>query len=151
MAKVEDPEQRRRVKAVCVSGKKGEKKKPVESIQLVEGFGIKGDAHAGSGRPVSLLAWESIEKMIDKGLKIGFGDFAENIVTEGMNLPSLPIGSRIKLGKDAELEIIQIGKVCHDRCAIYYQAGDCVMPKEGVFAKVIAGGEIKDGDRIQII
>ena len=139
-----------KVEAICVSEKKGEKKKPVDSIQLIEGFGIKGDAHAGSKRQVSLLATESIDKMRKKGLKVGPGDFAENITISGLRLFELPIGAKLKIAETL-LEITDIGKVCHDRCFIYYEAGDCVMPKEGVFAKVIQGGEIKNGDEIKII
>ena len=119
--------------------------------ELKEGFGIAGDAHAGTkNREVSLLAEESIEKMKTKGLNVGPGDFAENITTEGLDLVSLKIGSRIKIGKDTLLEISQIGKECRARCSIYYQAGDCVMPTEGVFAHVLKGGMIKTGDRLEV-
>jgi len=138
-----------RVTAVSISEKKGMRKKNVPVIELKEDFGIVNDAHAGTlNRQVSLLAAESIEKMKQKGLKVGSGDFAENITTEGIDLLSLKIGSRIEFGKDVILEISQIGKTCHNRCSIYYQAGDCVMPKEGIFAKVIRGGVIKPQDQI---
>jgi len=140
-----------KVKATCISKRKGEKKIPVESIRLVEDFGVEGDAHAGSERQVSLLALESIQKMQQKGLKVGPGDFAENIVTEGMDLLILCPGTKLKIGDKVLLEISQIGKECHNRCAIYYQAGDCVMPREGIFAKVVLGGEIKPGDKIEVI
>lgn len=138
-----------RVAAVSISEKKGIKKINVPFIELKEDFGIVNDAHAQTlNRQVSLLAAESIEKMKQKGLKVGSGDFAENITTEGIDLLSLKIGTKIKLGSDVTLEISQIGKTCHNRCSIYYQAGDCVMPKEGIFAKVIRGGIIKPGDEV---
>ncbi|MFH1783417.1 MAG: MOSC domain-containing protein [bacterium] len=138
-----------RVKAVSVSKKKGTKKTNVESILLKEDFGIVGDAHAGTkNRQVSLLAEESIKKMKDKGLNVGSGDFAENITTEGVDLVSLGIGGKLGIGKEVLVEISQIGKECHSRCNIYYQAGDCVMPHEGVFVRVLKGGVIKPGDEI---
>jgi MOSC domain-containing protein YiiM len=140
-----------KVLAVCISEKKGERKKPVESVELRENHGIIGDGHAGDWhRQVSLLAQESIDKMRAMGLDVSAGDFAENITTSGIDLVSLPIGSRLQIG-GALLEVTQIGKECHTRCAIYYQAGDCVMPKEGIFAKVITGGVIKPGDGIEAI
>lgn len=145
-------DQRGTIVAVSISEKKGTRKRNVESVMLKEDFGIVGDAHANRGakRQVSLLAEESIAKMKNKGLKVKPGDFAENITTEGIDLSKLGIGSMIKAGETAVLEISQIGKVCHTRCDIYYQAGDCVMPKEGVFTKVIKGGLIKPGDEIKI-
>lgn len=137
------------VEAVCISENKGERKKPVESVELRENHGIVGDAHAGEWhRQVSLLATESIEKMRKLGLDVTAGDFAENITTSGIELVSLPIGTRLQVGETL-LEVTQIGKECHTRCAIYYQAGDCVMPKEGIFAKVITGGTIKPGDGVK--
>ncbi len=140
-----------KIVSVNTSDKKGIRKKPVDRILLTPDYGIEGDAHASSEwhRQVSLLALESIKKMQDMGLDVSPGDFAENITTEGFDLLSLPVGTRFFIGKDVELEISQIGKICHDRCAIYYQAGDCVMPKEGVFAKVIKGGSVKAGDAIE--
>jgi MOSC domain-containing protein YiiM len=140
-----------RVEAVCISENKGERKKPVESVELCENHGIVGDGHAGDWhRQVSLLAEESIDKMRKLGLDVNSGDFAENITTSGVDLVSLPIGTRLHVG-DALLEVTQIGKECHARCAIFYQAGDCVMPKEGIFAKVITGGVIKPGDEVEKI
>ncbi len=137
-----------RVIAVCLSEGKGERKRPVDTVVLKEDFGILGDAHAGAWhRQVSLLAIESIEKMRKMGLDVGTGDFAENITTEGVDLVSLPVGTMMALGATI-LMVSQIGKECHARCAIYYQAGDCVMPREGVFAKVIKGGMVKAGDPI---
>lgn len=131
-----------KIVAVSISKKKGERKTPVASVELRENHGIVGDGHAGEWhRQVSLLAMESIHKMQKLGLTVRAGDFAENITTEGIDLVSLPIGSRLALG-EAVLEVTQIGKECHARCAIYYQAGDCVMPKEGIFAKVLQGGVV---------
>jgi len=137
------------VVAVCISENKGERKKPVEEVELRENHGIVGDAHAGEWhRQVSLLAQESIDKMRKLGLDVNAGDFAENITTSGIDLVSLLIGKRLKVGETL-LEVTQIGKECHTRCAIYYQAGDCVMPKEGIFAKVITGGMIRPGDEVR--
>jgi MOSC domain-containing protein YiiM len=136
------------VLAVCISENKGERKKTVESVELRENHGIVGDAHAGDWhRQVSLLAQESIDKMRALGLDVSAGDFAENITTSGIDLVSLPIGTRLQIG-DTLLEVTQIGKECHTRCSIFFQAGDCVMPKEGIFVKVIAGGVVRPGDEI---
>ena len=140
------------IKEVSISEKKGTRKINVPKVVLKEDFGVVGDAHAGIGkRQVSLLASESIDKMKAKGLNVDAGDFAENITTEGIDLLSLKLGSKLKIGKESVLEISQIGKVCHSRCSIYYQAGDCVMPKEGVFARVVKGGTIKRGDQLEVI
>lgn len=137
--------------AVCKSEQKGERKKNVGSARLVENFGVEGDAHGGDWhRQVSLLSMESIKKMIKKGLKVGPGDFAENITTEGIDLLSLPVGTKLKAG-EALLEVSQIGKKCHAKCAIYEQAGDCVMPREGVFARVLKGGVVSAGDSIGVM
>ena len=137
--------------AVCISENKGERKKPVQSVELRVDHGIVGDAHAGDWhRQVSLLAQESINKMRALGLDVTTGDFAENITTSGIELVSLPIGSRLQIGETL-LEVTQIGKECHTRCAIFHQAGDCVMPKEGIFAKVIRPGTIKPGDGIEAV
>jgi MOSC domain-containing protein YiiM len=139
------------VVAVCTSEKKGERKTPVEAVELLENHGIVGDAHAGDWhRQVSLLAQESIDKMRALGLDVTAGDFAENITTSGIELVSLPVGSRLQVGETL-LEVTQIGKECHTRCAIYYQAGDCVMPKEGIFARVLTGGTVRPGDYVQKI
>jgi len=140
-----------RVLAVCISEKKGERKKPVCEVSIKENHGIVGDAHAGDWhRQISLLAMESINKMRDKGLDVTTGDFAENITTEGIELPSLPIGTRLAIGETLT-EVTQIGKECHTRCAIYHQAGDCVMPREGIFVKVLRGGTVRCDDRIDIV
>ncbi len=139
-----------RVVAVCISAQKGERKTPVESVELRPEHGIIGDGHAGDWhRQVSLLAIESIRKMQQLGLDVDTGDFAENITTEGIALVALPIGTRLRIGETL-LEVTQIGKECHTRCAIYHQAGDCVMPKEGIFAKVLEGGFLSSGDQLSI-
>jgi MOSC domain-containing protein YiiM len=138
------------VVAVSVSRKKGLAKTNVPSARLVEAWGIEGDVHAGEWhRQVSLLAVESIEKMRAKGLNVGPGAFAENITTESIDLPELQVGDRVRIGA-SELEITQIGKECHSRCEIYYRAGDCVMPREGIFARVRKGGQVRKGDMIEV-
>lgn len=137
-----------KIKATCVSKSKGQKSE-IKEINLIKDLGVEGDFHAkGGDRQVSLLSSESIQKMRDKGLKLKNGAFGENIVTEGINLISLKIGQQLKVG-EAEIEITKIGKECVERCAIYYQAGDCIMPREGIFAKVLKGGIVKPGDNIQ--
>lgn len=143
--------QKGKVLAVNISEDKGTKKANIQSCALLKDFGLKGDAHGGPWhRQVSLLANESIEKMRAMGLNVGYGDFAENITTEGIDLVHLPIGTKIRIGNSVILRVTQIGKECHERCAIYYQAGDCVMPKEGIFAEVVSQGEVKVGDGIII-
>jgi MOSC domain-containing protein YiiM len=137
--------------AVCVSKKKGERKTPVDQVELRPEHGLVGDAHAGDWhRQVSLLASESIQKMKDMGLEVDSGDFAENLTTKGLELFTLPIGTMLKVGPTL-LEVTQIGKECHTRCNIYHQAGDCVMPKEGIFARVRKGGPVQAGDRLEIV
>ncbi len=141
-----------RVVAVSVSIKKGVKKTNIRQGSLIENYGLENDAHAGDWhRQVSLLAMESISKIREKGLDVHPGDFAENITTEGIRLWELPVGTRLKLGEDALVEVTQIGKECHDRCAIFKQVGDCVMPREGIFVKVLKGGPISPEDRIRIL
>jgi MOSC domain-containing protein YiiM len=138
-----------RVLNVCVSETKGVQKTPVDRVTVREDHGVEGDAHAANWhRQVSLLADESAQKMRDKGLPIGPGDFGENILTAGIELTGLPVGTMLKVGRST-LEVTQIGKECHERCPIYYKAGDCVMPREGIFCKVIAGGAIVPGDPIE--
>lgn len=141
-----------KVISLNISEKKGMRKKPVEEVVVRENFGIEDDAHASSEwhRQVSLLALESVKKMQAMGLDVKPGDFAENITTEGIDLPSLPIGATMNIGADVIGEVSQIGKECHTRCAIYYQAGDCVMPKEGIFIKILKGGKITKGDTIEV-
>jgi len=138
-----------KVVAISISEEKGQKKHNIPEGELIENLGLKGDAHAEPGlRQVSLLAQESIEKMQKMGLQVKAGDFAENITTSGLDLSRLKLKQRLSIGKESIIEITQIGKICHDRCEIYYRAGDCIMPKEGVFAKVIKGGKIRPGDEI---
>ena len=139
-----------KVLSVNISEAKGEKKHNISCGLLLVDHGLKDDAHVGSWiRQVSLLAKESIDKIRAKGLDVQYGDFAENLTTEGIDLPSLPIGTRLKVGSECILEVTQIGKVCHERCNIFYAVGDCVMPREGIFAKVLIGGEVRAGDQIE--
>jgi MOSC domain-containing protein YiiM len=140
-----------KIVSIATSRKKGTRKTTVDSAVILQDHGLQDDAHAGDWhRQVSLLAVESIEKARQTGLDVTFGDFAENIVTSGLDLPNLPVGTRLKLGDTVILEISQIGKECHKKCAIYYQAGDCIMPREGVFATVIEGGAISRDDEIKL-
>ena len=143
---------RGRVLAVNISRDKGTKKQNVGRCNLLKGHGLKGDAHSGTWhRQVSLLANESIDKMRQKGLEAAYGDFAENITTEGIDLTNLPTGTTLRIGHGAVLRMTQKGKECHERCAIYYQMGDCVMPREGIFAEVLHPGHISVGDSIEVI
>jgi MOSC domain-containing protein YiiM len=140
------------IRAVCTSTTKGTRKKNVGAGFLLAGHGLTGDAHAGSWhRQVSLLAWESIEKMRALGLDVGPGDFAENITTEGLNLAALPLGTRLKIGGQAVGEVSQIGKECLAPCAIGRQAGSCIMPTEGIFIRVLQSGQVKVGELIEVI
>jgi MOSC domain-containing protein YiiM len=137
-----------KVVAISISTEKGVPKKNIERGVFKREHGLEGDAHAGNWhRQVSLLALESIKKMIDKGLQVAPGDFAENITTVGINLVDLPIGAHLKVGQ-ALMEVTQIGKKCHGKCAVYERAGDCIMPREGIFVRVLQGGEIKTGDPV---
>ncbi len=137
--------------AVCISEKKGTMKHPIDAVQLKKEHGIIGDAHAGNWhRQVSLLADESVEKMREKFPDIPIGAFAENILTEGIELCSLPIGTKLRIGETL-LEVTQIGKECHADCAIRQQVGDCVMPREGIFAIVLEEGIVKAGDTIEVL
>jgi MOSC domain-containing protein YiiM len=140
-----------RVVAVCVSEQKGTRKEAVKEGLVQENFGILGDAHADGGthRQLSLLAVESIDEMRNLGFDIGPGDFAENLTCEGIKLTSLPVGTRLLVGEEVILEVSQIGKKCHSGCAIYRQIGNCIMPREGVFARVIHGGLVRTGDTIK--
>ncbi len=136
--------------AVCWSKEKGTRKEPIAEGVLREDYGLISDAHADccTHRQVSLLAIESINKMQGLGFNVGPGDFAENLTTGGIDLVSLPIGTQICIGEEIVLELTQIGKECHTGCAIYRQIGKCIMPKEGVFTKVIRGGSVRAGDQI---
>ena len=137
--------------AVCTSPNKGERKKNIGKSFLIKDQGLEGDAHAGfAHRQVSLLAEESISKMTARGLDVGPGDFAENLTTRGIELVNLPVGTRLQAGPEAVLRVTQIGKECHDRCSIYYQAGDCVMPREGIFTEVLREGRIEAGNSLEL-
>ena len=141
------------VVSVNTSSKKGMRKAPVDSgvIKLVADFGVADDAHAGDWhRQVSFLAEESIQVARDHGLDVGYGDFAENVTTKGINVKEMPLGTRLRVGT-ATVEVSQIGKVCHTRCAIYYLAGDCIFPREGIFGWVVEPGEVKVGDEVRIL
>lgn len=140
--------------AVCRSEKKGTRKSAGNEGYIREEYGLDGDAHADSGsrRQVSLLAVESIRKFHqDLGFPVGPGDFAENLTTEGVDLLSLPISSRIRVGEEVILEVTQIGKECHRGCAILEQTGKCIMPREGIFARVVRGGPVRTGDRVTVL
>ncbi|MCK9196575.1 MAG: MOSC domain-containing protein [Syntrophales bacterium] len=140
------------VVAVCHSDQKGTRKAPIPSGIFIEDCGMSGDAHAEKGimRQVSLLAEGSIEKMKKLGIEVGPGDFAENLTVSGLELHRLPPGTRLRFGSEVLLEITQIGKACHKGCAIFEQVGTCIMPKEGVFARVIRGGVVNTGDTVEI-
>ena len=135
-----------KVIAVCTSDVKGVKKKDIKIGKFIEDFGIENDAHAGKWhRQVSLLSFDKVEEFRKKGANIENGDFGENLLVEGIDFKNLPVGTRLICG-DVELEITQIGKKCHSECEIFKQVGDCIMPREGVFARVIHGGIIRNGD-----
>ena len=141
------------VLSVNIAPKKGIRKAPVESgaIELVADFGVADDAHAGDWhRQVSFLAEESIQVARDHGLDVGYGDFAENITTSGINIKGMPLGTRLQVGT-AIVEVSQIGKICHTRCAIYYLAGDCIFPREGIFGWVVEPGVVRVGDEVRIL
>ena len=141
-----------KIVGVCISDRKGVSKKNVGSAYLEIAKGLKNDAHSGSGhRQVSLLAKESIDKMREKGYELVEGSFAENLTTEGIELKKLPIGTEMKIGEAVRLRITQIGKDCHTKCAIFRKIGDCIMPFEGVFAEVLQSGDVKIGDKIEIM
>ncbi len=141
-----------RIVAVSISQKKGEKKINVDQARLIPDHGLDQDAHAGDWhRQVSLLDMQSIAKIREKGLDVDPGNFAENITTEGLKLWKLPLGTRMRLGREVLVEVTQIGKECHNRCAIFHQVGDCVMPREGIFAKVLEPGTIRPGDPIALL
>ena len=134
------------IKGICISEKRGTQKSAVERAELVKDWGIQGDAHAGNWhRQVSLLSFDKIEEFRSRGAQVEFGAFGENIIVEGYDFRNLPVGTRFACGT-AVLEMTQIGKECHSHCEIYKTMGDCIMPREGVFAKVIEGGEIAVGD-----
>ncbi len=139
--------------AICISQNKHQKKLNMGSGVLRENYGINGDVHAGSNthRQISLLGIESIQKMRNLGVDVNPGDFAENITTKGIDLLSLSVGSKLHIGDNVLLQVTQIGKECHQPCAIGQQVGECIMPTEGIFARVLKGGEVKIGDKIEKI
>lgn len=141
-----------RIKAINISEKKGVIKTPIERSRFIAGHGLEGDAHAGKWhRQVSLLAEESVQKMRDRGVEgLCSGKFAENLTTEGLILHDLPVGTRLRIGSTVH-EVTQIGKECHDGCAIKQQVGQCIMPREGIFTRVIESGEINVGDAIEVL
>jgi MOSC domain-containing protein YiiM len=141
-----------KIVAVSISDRKGEKKHNISEVRLLPDHGLEQDAHAGDWhRQVSLLDMQSIARIREKGLDVDPGNFAENITTDGIRLWELPIGARLKLGGQVVVEVTQIGKECHNRCAIFHQVGDCVMPREGIFAKVLQEGTIRPGDTITVL
>lgn len=139
------------VKAVCLSEKKHTVKVEVERGWLEKDLGLKGDAHAGSHRQVSLLAYEDVLTMKKVLPDLKPGDFAENLTTQGIELSSLPVGTRLKIGSEAVLQVTQIGKKCHGDCEIFKKVGKCVMPKKGIFARVVVSGEVIKGDPIEVL
>ena len=149
----DNPNRKGKIKAISISTKKGIPKTNIREAKLIKGYGIEGDVHSGKWhRQVSLLAFESIEKMKKKGFPdLRPGSFAENITTQFINIQKIAEGTQIKIGKEAELEITQLGKECHSKCSINIEVGDCIMPREGIFAKVTKGGIIKLNDKISII
>jgi len=141
-----------KIESIAISKKKGTRKTQVQETELIADHGLDGDAHAGPWhRQVSFLSSESIQKARERGLDVTFGDFAENIATSGIDWQNVPIGTRLQVGDKAIVEITQIGKECHNKCAIYYLAGDCIMPREGIFARVLDGGKIRCGDPITFV
>lgn len=140
-----------KVLAICISEKKGTLKNEISEAKFIEDFGIENDAHAGKWhRQVSLLEFNKIDEFRKKGANVDFGAFGENLVVQGIELHTLPIGQLIQIG-DVLLEVTQIGKKCHDKCQIYYQVGECIMPKNGIFTKVLKGGSVKVGDECNLI
>lgn len=140
-----------KIMAVCISEKRGTQKKNIDKVRLIENFGLKGDAHGGNWhRQVSLLSYEKVRAFEEKGISVEDGAFGENLLVEGFDFKTLPVGTRFRCG-EALLEMTQIGKECHSHCEIYQAVGDCIMPREGVFARVLHGGEIQIGDELEIV
>lgn len=140
-----------KIMAVCISEKRGTQKKNIEKVRLIENFGLEGDAHGGNWhRQVSLLSYEKVLAFEEKGISVEDGAFGENLLVEGFDFKTLPVGTRFRCG-DALLEMTQIGKECHSHCEIYQAVGDCIMPREGVFARVLHGGMIQIGDELEIV
>lgn len=140
-----------KIMAVCISEKRGTQKKNIEKVRLIENFGLEGDAHGGNWhRQVSLLSYEKVRAFEEKGISVEDGAFGENLLVEGFDFKTLPLGTRFRCG-EALLEMTQIGKECHSHCEIYQAVGDCIMPREGVFARVLHGGMIQIGDELEIV
>ncbi|WP_278872034.1 MOSC domain-containing protein [Anaerotignum lactatifermentans] len=140
-----------KIMAVCISEKRGTQKKNIEKVRLIENFGLEGDAHGGNWhRQVSLLSYEKVRAFEEKGISVEDGAFGENLLVEGFDFKTLPVGTRFRCG-EVLLEMTQIGKECHSHCEIYQAVGDCIMPREGVFARVLHGGEIQIGDEMEIV
>ena len=140
-----------KIMAVCISEKRGTQKKNIEKVRLIENFGLEGDAHGGNWhRQVSLLSYEKVRAFEEKGISVEDGAFGENLLVEGFDFKTLPVGTRFRCG-EVLLEMTQIGKECHSHCEIYQAVGDCIMPREGVFARVLHGGEIQIGDELEIV
>lgn len=140
-----------KIMAVCVSEKRGTQKKNIDKVRLIENFGLEGDAHGGNWhRQVSLLSYEKVRAFEEKGISVEDGAFGENLLVEGFDFKTLPVGTRFRCG-EALLEMTQIGKECHSHCEIYQAVGDCIMPREGVFARVLHGGVIQIGDEMEIV
>lgn len=140
-----------KIMAVCISEKRGTQKKNIEKVRLIENFGLEGDAHGGNWhRQVSLLSYEKVRVFEEKGISVEDGAFGENLLVEGFDFKTLPVGTRFHCG-EALLEMTQIGKECHSHCEIYQAVGDCIMPREGVFARVLHGGMIQIGDEMEIV
>lgn len=140
-----------KIMAVCISEKRGTQKKNIEKVRLIENFGLEGDAHGGNWhRQVSLLSYEKVRAFEEKGISVEDGTFGENLLVEGFDFKNLPVGTRFRCG-EVLLEMTQIGKECHSHCEIYRAVGDCIMPREGVFARVLYGGMIQIGDELEIV
>lgn len=140
-----------KVLAVCISEKRGTQKKNVGRVRLIENYGLEGDAHAGNWhRQVSLLSYDRIREFNERGAGVGPGAFGENLVVEGFDFKLLPVGTKLKCG-DVVLELTQIGKECHSHCEIYKKMGECIMPREGVFARVLCSGTIEEGDEMELV
>lgn len=140
-----------RIAAVCLSSRTGESKTPVDEIELVADYGVAGDAHGGSGRQVSLLDAGAVAAVSARHPRIGPGSYAENLLLHGLDPATLPVGARLRLGGGALLQITQIGKQCHAKCAIHSLVGACIMPKKGVFARVLTGGRARPGDAVELL
>lgn len=139
------------IKALCISKERGTAKTNVDKIEFIENYGLKGDAHAGSWhRQVSLLSYEQVEEFKEQGGNVEVGAFGENILAEGIDFKKLPIGTILR-SNEVSLLVTQIGKICHSHCEIYQQVGDCIMPREGIFAKVLTGGKLKVGDKLYVV